>query len=232
MPEGVLAWDSLIKIVETNADVAQAHFLFNFTNISGQRVTILDVHPSCGCTTTEIPPRPWTIPAGASEQIPATVNIGGRVGTFIKTITVTTDRGQKILNLQLDIKPKPLPKMTEEDRERFMLIAKADRQAVFKNDCATCHVKPGEGKYGQELYAADCAICHESENRASFVPDLHKLKVPTNVDFWKTWISHGKPGSFMPAFAESDGGPLSDMQIVSLAIYLNQTNPSKVTSPQ
>jgi mono/diheme cytochrome c family protein len=58
------------------------------------------------------------------------------------------------------------------------------------------------------------------------VPDLHNLKTPTNDQFWQTWIAHGKPGSLMPAFAIADGGPLSDMQIASLAAYLNSAIPS------
>ena len=52
------------------------------------------------------------------------------------------------------------------------------------------------------------------------VPDLHALKTPTNFEFWRIWIAHGKPGSLMPAFSTTDGGPLSDMQIASLASYL------------
>jgi len=90
-----------------------------------------------------------------------------------------------------------------------------------------CHVKLGEGKYGKLLYDADCAICHEGEHRATMVPDLHALKVPTNPEFWKTWISHGKAFTLMPAFAKSDGGPLSEMQIASLAVYLNYVIPPK-----
>jgi hypothetical protein len=61
------------------------------------------------------------------------------------------------------------------------------------------------------------------------VPDLHNIKTPTNVDFWQTWIAHGKAGSLMPAFSTADGGPLSDMQIASLAGYLNATIPSQPT---
>jgi hypothetical protein len=36
----------------------------------------------------------------------------------------------------------------------------------------------------------------------------------------------------MPAFSAGDGGPLSDMQIDSLAAYLNVVIPSVVPSPQ
>ena len=89
-------------------------------------------------------------------------------------------------------------------------------------------MKPGEDKYGKALYDADCGICHDSEHRASMVPDLHSLKVATNDEFWRTWIAHGKPGTFMPAFSTADGGPLNDMQIMSLAYYLNSAIPSKV----
>jgi mono/diheme cytochrome c family protein len=76
---------------------------------------------------------------------------------------------------------------------------------------------------GQDLYAADCGICHESSHRARFVPDLHALKQVTDFDYWKTMISSGKPHTMMPAFAASQGGPLTEAQIVSLATYLNHT---------
>jgi hypothetical protein len=34
----------------------------------------------------------------------------------------------------------------------------------------------------------------------------------------------------MPAFAKTENGPLTDMQIVSLAAYLNMAIPSHVTN--
>ena len=63
------------------------------------------------------------------------------------------------------------------------------------------------------------------------VPDLHNLKDPTSEEFWRTWITSGKAGTLMPAFATSQGGPLNDMQIASLAVYLNATIPSHVPVP-
>jgi mono/diheme cytochrome c family protein len=77
------------------------------------------------------------------------------------------------------------------------------------------------------LYDAVCAICHDAKDRASVVPDLHNIKTPTNMEFWQTWIAHGKAGSLMPAFATSDGGPLGDVQIATLAQYLAATIPSQ-----
>jgi mono/diheme cytochrome c family protein len=122
--------------------------------------------------------------------------------------------------------------MTDADRERGVAAAKVDRQAVFKGDCASCHIAKGTGKYGKALYDSVCAVCHEAEQRATMVPDLHNLKVSTGGDFWRTWISQGKAGSLMPAFSSAQGGPLSDLQIASLTSYLSQTFPSRVPSPQ
>jgi mono/diheme cytochrome c family protein len=128
--------------------------------------------------------------------------------------------------LRVNILPAPpAPPLSDAERARGMAAAKVDRQAVFKGDCASCHAKNVEGKYGQELFAQVCAICHEATPRATMVPDLHNLKDPTSQEFWQTWITSGKPGTLMPAFARSQGGPLSDQQIASLAAYLNAVIP-------
>ena len=223
LPDGILTWDSTTKATNVVADTAFANFVFNFSNVSTNPVVILSVRPSCGCTTTKLPSLPWTIAPGASGQMEASVNLAAKSGTLYKSLMVYTDRGSKMLMLTITIKPFVMPVLSEADRARNVKTAQADRQAVFKGDCMTCHVKRGEGKYGQDLYAADCAICHDGEHRATMVPDLHALKTPTNFEFWRIWITHGKPGSLMPAFATSDGGPLSDMQISSLASYLNES---------
>jgi hypothetical protein len=195
-------------------------------------VAILDVHPSCGCTTAQLPPLPWVIPAGSNGQFSLTVNLAGKTGTLFKTVNFKTDKGFKQLMLKITILPPVVPTQSDADRAQAMILAKSDRQAILRGDCATCHVKPGDGKYGKLLYDAVCAICHEAKDRASMVPDLHNIKTPTNLDFWQTWIAHGKAGSLMPAFSTSDGGPLSDMQITSLAQYLLGSIPSQTTSNQ
>jgi cytochrome c553 len=232
LTDGVLTWDDLMKSADAAADQENVHFTFNFTNVSPGNVVILDVHPSCGCTTAQLPDRPWTIAPGTNGQIGVTVNIAGKSGVLPKSINISTDKGFKVLWMRITMLPPVVRQMTDADRVHGMEMAKADRQAVFKNDCITCHVKPGEGKYGKALYDADCGICHEAEHRATMVPDLHAIKTATNDDFWRTWIAHGKAGSFMPAFSTAEGGPLSDMQIASLAAYLDQAIPSLVPAPQ
>jgi mono/diheme cytochrome c family protein len=212
-------------------------FVTNFstaTSITTNNVTkpvpvaILDVHPSCGCTTAQLPPLPWIIAPGTNGQFGLTVNLAGRTGMQIKTVNVKTDKGFKQLILKITILPPVVPTQSAADRVLALEMAKTNRQAVFRGDCATCHVKPGAGKYGKPLYDAVCAICHESKTRASMVSDLHNIKTPTNVDFWQTWIAHGKADSLMPAFSTADGGPFSEIQIASLASYLNATIPSQL----
>jgi len=231
LPDGVLAWDATTKETNVMANTHMAHFSFSFTNVSTNPVVILSVRPSCGCTTTKLHPLPWTLAPGTNGQMDATVNLFTATGTLYKTLTVSTDKGSKTLLLKITIRPFEMPKMSDAERARNMKIATADRQAVFKGECATCHVQRGEGKYGKVLFDADCAICHEDKFRATMVPDLHALKTPTSFEFWRTWTAHGKPGSLMPAFSKVDGGPLSDMQIASLASYLTEAIPSRPLPP-
>jgi len=230
LPEGVLAWDALLKSVDATNEQETVKFNFAFTNLTPELVAILSVHPSCGCTTAELPPVPWTIPAGEGGEIKLTVNLQGKTGTLFKQVKIITDKGSKDLMLRINILPPPKIEMTEAQRAAGIAAAKIDRQAVFKGDCASCHLKNVEGKYGQQLFTALCAICHEPEHRAEMVPNLADLKVPTNEEFWRAWISFGKPGTLMPAFAKSQGGPLNDLQIASLAAYLNAIHPSKASA--
>jgi mono/diheme cytochrome c family protein len=232
LPDGVIAWDGLIKATDATNGQDFARFTFSFTNVSAGNVTILTVHPSCGCTTAELPPVPWTLPAGTNGQIKLSVNLAGKIGTLFKSVNISTDKGSKNLMLRINVLLPPPPKpMSEEERAMGVAAAKIDRQAVFKGDCASCHVKNIEGKYGQLLFTAICAICHEATPRASMVPDLHNLKDPTSEEFWRTWITAGKAGTLMPAFATSQGGPLNDLQIASLAAYLNAIIPPPAPAP-
>jgi cytochrome c553 len=231
LPDGILVWDELLKSADATNEQPLVKFTYAFTNITPKSVTILAVRPSCGCTTAELPPVPWMIPAASNGVIKLTVNLQGKSGTLFKSVNISTDKGRKELMLRINIQPPPpLPKLTEEQRDANIAAARKDRQAVFKGDCASCHLRKIEGKYGQPLYETVCAICHESPDRIAVVPDLRKLQVTTTEEFWRSWITYGKPGSLMPAFATSQGGPLTDMQIASLAAYLNAVNPSKATN--
>ena len=234
LPDGILAFDSISKDYTTKPGEMEAKFNFNVTNISAGEVIVSGVQTSCGCTVAQLT-YPWKLAAGTIAVIPLTMNLAGKSGTVFKSATVLTDKGQKMLTVKANMTPPSTNPLTMgADREKNRLIAAADRQAVFKGDCAKCHVEPVIGKMGRELYTTACGICHEDEHRATMVPDLHALKVTTNAEYWKLFTVNGKPGTLRPAFAQAQGGPLTDAQIASLVDYLVKDFPSdkkKVVDP-
>jgi mono/diheme cytochrome c family protein len=167
------------------------------------------------------------------------MDLHGKVGQVTKTVSVDSTAGFKSLLVRANV-PQPTntvaatpgaPAQSQPgapamgDRARNIQNALGDRQAVFKGECAKCHVDKGVAKMGPELYAADCGICHDAEHRAAMVPDLKVPRTPRDLAFWQKWIMEGKPGTLMPAFAQAHGGPLTQEQIDSLTVYLYQTLP-------
>ena len=230
--EGLILWDADRKEVTVPGGTPQAQFTFNLTNVSKETITISGVATSCGCTVAQLPQTPWPLAAGANGQISATMNLAGTIGAKIKTLTVNSDKGSKLLTVQATVLPPAATPaaMTAMDREANQKLAIADRQAVFKGDCARCHAAPAKDKLGIALYAAVCGVCHEAEHRATMVSDLHKLPYATTPEIWRNWIVHGKPGGLMPAFAQSEGGILTDKQITSLVNFLVTSIPSKANA--
>jgi len=229
-----LVFDAMTKEYDATLTDTMADFKFNITNTWTNEITIDRVQTSCGCTVATLPSNPWHIPAGGHGQVDATMNLVGKgSGLLRKTITfyVSTHGdflGMKVATVKVHIPEPPAPnQLSSAERAAAMEKAKADPQLIFKDPkCAECHVNQGRGAWGAKLYAADCGICHDSPNRASSVPDLHGLKIPTSFDYWKSIVANGKPHTMMPAFADTAGGPLNDEQVHSIAEYLNQSIPS------
>ena len=225
-----LQFDAEDKTDTVTNGTEQAHFTFSVTNISTEEVTINYIIGSCHCTVAQLPSQPWKLAPKEVGQFSATMDLAGSPpnSSKFKTLTVNSDKGQKVLNVTTRI----LADMSSPaDRTNNVKMATADRQAVFKGDCMQCHAETakdasGHDKMGQELYTAVCGICHDSTRRATFVPDLHHLADATSAAFWRTWITSGKPGTLMPAFAKSEGGPLSNEQIDSLVNYLSASIPA------
>jgi mono/diheme cytochrome c family protein len=226
IPVPNLVWDSEMKEMSATNGQGAAEFTFYLTNLAPVEVVVNNVQTSCGCTVAKLPEQPWHVAPNASGHISVTVNLAGKMGTFTKQITANTSVGMKQVQVKITM-PPPAPvvmeKMSEADRLRNQQLANANRQAVFQGDCIRCHYTPAQGKMGGDLYKAVCEVCHESPNRAAQVPDLHALKFPTNLDYWRHWIRNGRPGSMMPAFDSEQGGPLIPAQVTSLAEYLEKT---------
>lgn len=205
---------------------AQTNFIFTFrfTNSAPVEAVVESVRTSCGCTVARVPPLPWTIPAGGLGEFSVALDVRGKHGVVHKSVFVNTSLGLKPLTVRVVLDAPPAGASGSADlRLQNMELALADRFAVFRGECAGCHAKPAEGKSGPALYLAVCAVCHDSANRASMVPDLKSLPHPTDREFWLRWITFGRHGSLMPAFAQPEGGPLTEPQVDSLADYLSRT---------
>lgn len=187
------------------------------TNTGREPIVIQRVRTTCGCSVPKAPPQPWRLAPGETGHFDIIVDLRGKRGVLDKQAFLDTARGYKAIDFRITIAP---PDPHEEMRLRNLIIAQADRQAVFKNDCAQCHAEPTKGKRGRELYVAACAICHADEHRASMVPDLRALTPPPTADLWRHVITAGKEGTLMPAFAQENEGPLTREQIDSLVEYL------------
>ncbi len=227
-----LAFDAISKEFTASKGETNALFSFGVTNVSAAPVMINWVRTSCGCTVAKLPSTPWNLEPGTNGSFSVVVDLRGKYGTFSKFITLDTSEGQKILNVKLNIPGGPPPVANAsmiDSRTRNVQMALKDRQSVFKGDCAKCHVEPAVGRHGEALYEAACAICHDSPHRASMVPDLKALKITPTPEYWLAMISHGKTNSLMPAFLQSEGGPLTEEQVKSLADYLTHYYPPRAS---
>lgn len=228
-PETVLAWDGLVKELTLKPGETRGRFHFSFTNTSPDDVTIAYVRTSCGCTVPKVPTLPWTIPPSAQATFDVELDARGKSGVVTKTITIESSAGYRYLTVRAVVPASGAGAMSQVERARNLQAALANRQAVLKGDCAVCHVTPGVGKTGEDLYIAVCGVCHEAEHRASMVPDLQALSRPLPAGDWRRIIRSGKKDSLMPAFAIAEDGVLTDAQVDSLVEYL--TGPFRAQPP-
>ena len=224
-----LVWDAMEKHSELPAMTNLAYFTFWVTNSSTADVTILSTETSCDCTVAESKDDfPWRIGPGENGPLTVRVNTLGNFGTVTRTVAVQSSHGTQVLTARVKIPLRPAP-FNVSVRQQDVMVAKADRQAVFRDRCASCHAWPAVGQTGEALFNKVCGICHNAEHRAEMVPDLAALNHETSADFWRTNIAAGKAGSLMPAFAKSAGGILEGNQIESLVEYLLTKYPSRNT---
>lgn len=210
-----LVWDATRKLQKPKPGQVTADFSFLVTNPGSEEVVIKQIVPGCGCTVATMPSNPWVLAPGTSGSFTATLDFAGKQGTVSKTLQVESNRGTQVLTIAVDI-PQTDPAVRRRNRE----VAERNRQAVFQNGCAVCHAAPLAGIKGAELFAGACGICHLAPSRADVVPDLRIARESRDTAYWRKWILEGKAGTLMPAFAKSQGGPLTDDQIESLVEHV------------
>ncbi|MGO9325823.1 MAG: cytochrome c [Terracidiphilus sp.] len=74
------------------------------------------------------------------------------------------------------------------------------------------------------LYSQNCAACHGANGQNGPAIDLANPEYQAQVDdsTLRKWISSGMPGTEMPAFAQSQGGMLTDAQVNALVAGMRQ----------
>lgn len=222
-----LVWDSVDKKIALVGMTNRTRLTFWVTNKSDKEITIFSTETSCECTVVDSSTKfPWQIAPSEGGPIHVNVNTRGIYGMMEKTIAVKTSQGIQTLAFHLQIPLSPAP-FNRSVREQDVEAARADRQAIFQGHCAACHSLPTQGITGAVLFEKACGICHLSEHRADFVPNLAGINVPTDEKYWNNIVAHGKPGTMMPAFANTDGGVLNKDQIQSLVEFLMKNYPSK-----
>jgi mono/diheme cytochrome c family protein len=222
-----LEFDSELKEETALPGATNIMFRFAMTNAAADELVIERVLTSCGCTTPRMPSLPWILAPGTNVLFEIDLDIRGKHGQLNKAVYLYTSKGFKGLGLRAHV-PSP-SEMTAEDRLRNLQISAADRQAVFKGDCARCHATPAHQQVGRSLFNVACGICHEAEHRAEMVPDLAAQNNATGPEYWRRWITHGKSGTLMPAFTKTEGGPLTEDQIETLVDFLAQRYPAADT---
>src|SRR6201992_3804014 len=99
--------------------------------------------------------------------------------------------------------------------------------ALLASGCGKLPGKPAPGPEvprpesilsGQVLFAQNCAGCHGAQGQFGAATPLASPVYQALVDdaTLHRVISHGLPGSMMPAFAQSAGGELTDAQVDSI----------------
>ncbi len=201
------------------------------SNHGGQLLTIKKVSSSCGCTVAKL--KSSSLKAGASTMLHIEMDTRLKLGPIEKTIDIeSNDPVHPLVSVKVVAQVHP----TEKQKTHSGMLKVADKLALFKGTCKTCHVDKGVGKTGQELFIADCGMCHGVDAKGGVSPSLLGLdyEKPATLAYVRGMIANGS--STNPAMApfsqKFHGGPLSEDQIDSLVNFLQyQASVAKENPP-
>jgi mono/diheme cytochrome c family protein len=81
---------------------------------------------------------------------------------------------------------------------------------------------------GRELYVENCAACHGENGEGDLAPALNsqELLKTTSDEALYSLTRTGVPGSIMPAWGQTFGGPFTDEQIAQLVTFIRSWEPA------
>ncbi len=180
---------------------AVAHILIR--NSGSSMESIVSMQTSCGCSVVE--PGQHLLQPGGFTRATITIDTFAKQDDVKKWVELTDGQGRRSRAI-LHLKVLPNPHL------------KTGGRSIFDGQCATCHVKPAEGKTsGPAVYQAVCSMCHGAQAEGAYAPSLRRFR---DMDALSALIGHGTGSRYMPGFARRQGGPLDDAQIRALAAWL------------
>lgn len=94
---------------------------------------------------------------------------------------------------------------------------------------------PGDSTRGAVIFAQNCAVCHGDRGQGRIGATLQKDWPGIQPQaFIEATVSQGVPGSKMPAWSKTFGGPLTDQEIADAAAFvrtLKQPGPTPTPVP-
>jgi hypothetical protein len=208
------------------AEGVQVKHEFQVSNKGGSVLIIKEAKPTCDCTTVKlggsdvtknaVPAGKGEVAAGKSTNMEVTIDTTMKMGEVKKEILIkTNDPVHPETKVSLTAIVDPHEGMSSTGPSK-----------LFSAKCGVCHVTPGIGKEGEDLYLADCAMCHgfRADGAGAPAPSL----VSTNLEDKAardrlreiTAFGSKKHQTAMPGFIKEAGGPLSAKQVDSLVEYL------------
>ncbi len=88
--------------------------------------------------------------------------------------------------------------------------------------CAqTARAQGGDSGRGGQVYDANCAVCHGPDGQGRVGADLSQDFPAIDLTvFLRQTVAAGVPGTRMPAWSQSNGGPLTDSEIDDVVAFV------------
>ena len=185
---------------------------FKIFNRGTEPLQIFKAYSTCGCTMPKLPKT--LLQPGESTTLTVQLDTSMKQDEVTKTVDVSSDdpdRPLVILSLSMRVENRHKA-LAERSKAKFLTDEK----------CTNCHLAPGVGLFGEDLYKADCAMCHGQEAQGGIGPcllrDFSDPAIKKHI--WQV-TSFGSPRKVtMPGFSEVAGGPLAKEQVDSIVEYL------------
>ena len=174
----------------------ELHGFITLKNLQSTPLKILGISASCGCTTLKLKNR--LLAPQATEKIDLIIDTRGKMGRVEKTVTIYHNGAGSP-----HVETIAFHAVRSKDQD-------SGEEPIFQPPCSSCHLDPGMGKLGGDLYEAMCQICHVDgvKNR--------------NRSMLKQITTKGISSQGMPAFSEV----LDQEQLDSLIEWIS-TQPRK-----